>query len=152
MTKRQLAAFWLLIGVLGGDVARGATADDLRRIENKSTVRLTTIGRTSGLPRTVTVWFLHDAGRLYVQSGKQGQTDWYRNLLKNSEVTLDFDGLVLRGRAVAVDDPAEVAHVHQGFRSKYLTARVTSWFGKRFGLGKVVRIDALERVSGGPSR
>ncbi len=152
MTKRQLAVLGLLIGVLGDDIARGTIADDLRQIESKSTVRLTTIGRTSGLPRTVTVWFLHEEGRLYIQSGKEGQTDWYRNLLKNAQVTLDFDGLILRGRAVAVDDPAEVAHVHDGFRSKYLIARITSWFGKRFGQGKVVRIEALERLPSGPSR
>jgi deazaflavin-dependent oxidoreductase (nitroreductase family) len=119
-------------------------ADDLQRIADQSTVELTTIGRKSGQARTVTIWFVHDQGRLYVQAGKDGKTDWYRNLLAKPEVTLRFEGLTVRGTAKPIDDPAETERIHGLFSGKYLSARVMGWFGGGFGHGKVVRIEPLE--------
>jgi deazaflavin-dependent oxidoreductase (nitroreductase family) len=116
----------------------------LGSIENQSTVELTTVGRKSGRPRTVTIWFVHDEGRLYVQAGKDGKTDWYRNLVAKPEVTLGFDGLTVRGTAKVIDDAAETERVHGLFSGKYLSARVMGWFGGGFGHGKVVRIEPLE--------
>lgn len=45
-------------------------ADDLRSIGNQSTVKLTTIGRRSGQPLTVTIWFVPEGYWIYVQAGK----------------------------------------------------------------------------------
>lgn len=116
----------------------------LRTVQEASTVELTTIGRTSAQPRTVTIWFAADAeGRLYVQSGKDGGTDWYRNLLKTPAVKLKIGELAMTAVAVPIDDPAETARVHELFKEKYLTARIMSWFGGGFGRGKVVRLDDL---------
>ena len=60
------------------------------RSRDEATVELTTTGRSSGQARTVTIWFVRDGDRLYVQSGKEGTTDWYRNLLKTPTVTLQI--------------------------------------------------------------
>jgi deazaflavin-dependent oxidoreductase (nitroreductase family) len=116
----------------------------LQKVEDQSTVKLVTKGRKSGLARTVTIWFVRNANRIYVQSGKEGKTDWYRNVLGNPAVTLEFDGLTLRGEAHTVDDAGESERVHGLFRDKYLTARVMGWFGGGFGSGKIVAIDKLE--------
>ena len=118
-----------------------ASAADLRSIEGKRSVELTTKGRQSGKPRRVTIWFVHDKGRIYLQSGKDGKTHWYRNLLKTPEVTLNFGALVVSGRATPVEDPNEVVRVHGLFRSKYVLSRVVSWFGGNFGRGKVVLVE-----------
>ena len=120
--------------------AAAVTTEDLQRVADQSTVDLVTIGRKSGTPRTATIWFVHDAGRVWVQSGNEGKTDWYRNLRAKPEATLKFDGLTMHGNARPVDDPAEAERVHQLFRDKYLTARVMSWFGGGFGQGKVVLV------------
>jgi deazaflavin-dependent oxidoreductase (nitroreductase family) len=119
-------------------------AVDLRSIANESTVELTTVGRTSGQPRTATIWFVVDGDRFYVQSGSGGKTDWYRNLTANPAVTLKVGGLALRGHARPITDAAETARVHALFESKYLRARVLGWFGGETGRGKVVEIEQLE--------
>ena len=123
---------------------------DLQAVGNQWSVKLTTIGRSSGQPRTVTIWFVYDDGRIYLQAGKEGRTDWYRNLRKHPEVTLDFGRLAARGRARTVDDPKEVDRVHGLFRQKYLTARVSGWLGGSFGSGKVVLVDSWQDA--GPQR
>ena len=125
-------------------------ATDLQAFANQWSVKLTTIGRSSGQPRTVTVWFVYDGGHVYLQAGKEGHTDWYRNLRKHPEVTLDFGALTARGSAQTVDDPREVDRVHGLFRQKYLTARISGWLGGSFGSGKVVLVEALEDA--GPRR
>jgi deazaflavin-dependent oxidoreductase (nitroreductase family) len=134
----------LWMSLLFSSAAAQVSADDLRRIEDQSTVELTTIGRKSGQPRGVTIWFVHDQGSLYVQAGKDGKTDWYRNLLAKPEATLRFEGLTVRGLAKAVDDAAETQRIHGLFSGKYLSARVMGWFGGGFGHGKVVRITPTE--------
>jgi deazaflavin-dependent oxidoreductase (nitroreductase family) len=142
-----MRATLVLLSVLAWAQAAQAAAPDaarLRRIEDQSTVEVTTVGRKSGAPRTVTIWFVHDQGRLYLQSGKDGKTDWYRNLLARPEATLRFAGLTVRGSARPVDDPGETERIHGLFRHKYLSARVMSWFGGGFGHGKVVRIEPAE--------
>jgi deazaflavin-dependent oxidoreductase (nitroreductase family) len=121
--------------------APGGTLEDIGALASERTLELTTTGRRSGLPRTVTVWFVEDRGVLYVQSGRRGRTDWYRNLRANPRVAVRIGTLRAEGRAEPVDDPGETARVHDKFLAKYWTARVARWFGLGFGTGKVVRID-----------
>jgi hypothetical protein len=82
--------------------------------------------------------------RIYLQSGKDGQTDWYRNLLKTPAVTVKIGDRQFRAHARPIDDAAETLRVHELFKRKYWTARIMSWFGGAFGAGKVVRVDGLE--------
>ena len=136
-----LAAGMLVVGLMRP--AHSLTADQLRGIDALSEVELSTTGRRSGQARTVTIWFVRDGERVYVQSGKEGKTDWYRNVIANPAVTLRFGALRLRGRALAVEDAGEAERVHGLFEQKYLSARVMGWFGGGFGHGKVVLIDDL---------
>ena len=140
--RRVVLASCLFAVALAAAPASADRLQELRGVEDQSTVNLVTTGRKSGQPRTVTIWFVHDAGRIYVQSGKDGKTDWYRNVLAKPEVTLELEGLTVQGKARPIDDPGEAERIHQLFRDKYLTARVMSWIGAGgFGQGKVVAID-----------
>jgi deazaflavin-dependent oxidoreductase (nitroreductase family) len=128
-----------LVAMLGAVAGAATSLDDLA-LREASTLELTTTGRKSGKPRTVTIWFV--AGdQLYVQSGGDGTTDWYQNLRANPAVTVKIGEREWQGRARAIDDPAATARVHELFKQKYLSARVMSWFGGGFGTGKVVAID-----------
>jgi deazaflavin-dependent oxidoreductase (nitroreductase family) len=144
MKPRKLVAIAAL--ALSAAAVAAGTAEDLRAIESRSTVELTTTGRKSGKPRKATIWFVHEGGRIYLQSGQGGKTDWYRNLTKNPEVTLDFGELRFRGRAKVVDDPKEEERVRKLFPQKYWMAWAGSWFGSRFGSGRVVVVDGLEKT------
>ena len=149
MTSRIIVPL-VAVGLLAAPLL-ALDATDLQAVANQWSVKLTTSGRSSGQPRTVTIWFVHDGGRIYLQAGKEGRTDWYRNLRKHPEVTLDFGTLAVRGRASAVDDAKEVDRVHGLFRTKYLTARVSGWLGGGFGNGKAVRVDSLQDSGPRPS-
>ena len=67
---------------------------------------LTTIGRVSGRPHTVEIWFALDGRTLYLLSGGGDRSDWVRNLRRHPEVTVRLgrrDAPQLPGRARPVD-------------------------------------------------
>ena len=72
---------------------------------DKKTVRLTTRGRSSGQPRTVTIWFVADGPRrILVQHVTRAPANWYRNLVKNPAVSLDFGDGPIDARATPITD------------------------------------------------
>jgi deazaflavin-dependent oxidoreductase (nitroreductase family) len=123
---------------------QSATRAELEKVANSSTVEIITIGRKSGKPHTKPIWFVYEQGHFYLQSGKEGKTDWYQNLRKNPQVTLKIDTLTLNGTAKFITDPKEAERIHGLFRSKYLTARMAGMVGSSIGHGEVVEVEFAE--------
>ena len=93
-------------------------------------VQLTTRGRKSGLPRTVKIWFVVATPlSIYVQHTNPKPADWYRNLLREPAVTVDFGSGPVPARARAVTDPAEIERILAAVRRKYIAA----WLFKLLG-------------------
>ena len=102
--KLQWVGLALLFGsVLPGTAQESRVQDELARVATESTLEITTIGRKSGKPRTTPIWFVYDQGYLYIQSGKDGKTHWYRNLQKNPQMQLRIGQLVLTGKRAVCD-------------------------------------------------
>ena len=81
---------------------RGALAEGL-------TCDITTIGRTSGQPRRIEIWYFLIDGRVYI-TGTPGTRDWYANLLAEPRFTFHVkEGARadLPARAIPIVDPAE---------------------------------------------
>lgn len=93
-------------------------------------VNLTTRGRKSGQPRTVKIWFVV-AGptSIYVQHTNPKAADWYRNLVRDPAVHLDFGSGQIAARAILVTDPKEIERILAMVRRKYLAA----WLFKLLG-------------------
>jgi deazaflavin-dependent oxidoreductase (nitroreductase family) len=127
-----------------GPLPEVATA--LSRIRDGSNIEITTIGRKSGKPHAKPIWYVVDGGRVFVQSGKDGKTDWYRNLQKTPAVSLKADHYTFRAHGRTVTDPKEVERVHALFRDKYTSARLLSWVGSGIGQGLPVEL-AIDSVS-----
>jgi deazaflavin-dependent oxidoreductase (nitroreductase family) len=144
MTRAAAAVLACALAIPAAPVLRAIGDDALRAVEDESTVKLTTIGRVSGKPHTVTIWFVREGDHLFVQSGKDGHTNWYQNALVHPEIALHIGALKLRGRATPVTDPEETAHAHRLFELKYLRARITAWLGGSVGHGKVMVVEQLE--------
>lgn len=70
-------------------------------------VRLTTVGRKTGKPRTVTIWIATDGQHLFVRSGQGMKREWPKNLVANPEATLRLGGQKVKVRGRHVTDPAE---------------------------------------------
>lgn len=68
---------------------------------------LITIGRVSGEPREVEIWFGLAEDTLYMLSGGRDRSDWVRNLIKTPEVRVRIGERTLEGRARVVADEQE---------------------------------------------
>lgn len=51
---------------------------------------VTTVGRRSGRPHRIEIWFGVKDGRLYLLSGGRERSDWVRNLQANGRVTVEL--------------------------------------------------------------
>ena len=99
-------------------------------VARKRIVNLTTRGRKSGQPRTVKIWFVvASPNSIYVQHTNPKPADWYRNLVRDPAVTLDFGSGQVAGRAAPVSDPSEIERILAMVRKKYFAA----WIFKLLG-------------------
>jgi deazaflavin-dependent oxidoreductase (nitroreductase family) len=61
--------------------------DDIKTaLESDRTIDITTIGRKSGEPRRLEIWFHNLDGRIFI-TGSPGSRGWYANLLANPDFT-----------------------------------------------------------------
>ena len=141
-----LAALCVTVAVASDDAALPEVVTALARIRDGSNIEITTIGRKSGKPHARPIWYVVDDGRVLVQSGKDGKTDWYQNLQKTPEVTLKADRYTFRARGRLLSDPKDVERVHALFLDTYTTARLLSWVGSGIGRGLPVEL-TVESVS-----
>jgi deazaflavin-dependent oxidoreductase (nitroreductase family) len=96
-------------------------------------VRLTTRGRRSGARRTVTVWFVPSAANgIYVQHSSRKPAHWYRNLVADPRVEIDFGDGARPGRAHPITDPERIREVLRLVRRKYPFA----WLFQLLGWGR----------------
>ena len=68
---------------------------------------LTTVGRVSGRPHRIEIWFAIDGKTLYMLSGGGERSDWVKNLRRTPEVTIEVGSGRFAGRARVVADAAE---------------------------------------------
>ncbi|MBI3796591.1 MAG: nitroreductase family deazaflavin-dependent oxidoreductase [Deltaproteobacteria bacterium] len=148
VNKRWSLTFVLGVVLVSGLASRllaqqdqAALKVDLEKVADQSTVELTTMGRQSGKPHTKPIWFVYDQGHFYLQSGKEGKTDWYQNLKKNPQLTLKIGTVTANGKAQFIKDAKETERIHELFSKKYLTARIAGAVGSSIGHGKAVEVE-----------
>ena len=76
---------------------------DLSRYADLDYCYLTTIGRVSGEPREIEIWFAAQPRGLYLMAGGREQAHWVRNIMKNPAVSVRIGGETFAavGRRVA---------------------------------------------------
>ncbi|MFN8663480.1 MAG: nitroreductase family deazaflavin-dependent oxidoreductase [Thermomicrobiales bacterium] len=82
---------------------KGPVADVMSK---RCVMMLTTIGRKSGLPRTNGVSYMPVGDSYIIFAGWGVQSDWYKNLLANPEVTIQVGSKTIKATAKPVEDPA----------------------------------------------
>jgi len=78
-------------------------------LESDRTIDITTLGRRSGEPHRIEIWFYRYDDRIFL-SGSPGTRDWYANLLAKPEFTFHLKGSVqadLRARARPITEELE---------------------------------------------
>jgi deazaflavin-dependent oxidoreductase (nitroreductase family) len=70
---------------------------------------VTTIGRRTGRPHTIEIWFVAHDGVIYVFSQNRDRADWVRNLEANPAVQVRIGLETHAGQARVVDEQGEAA-------------------------------------------
>ena len=71
------------------DAARGVQ-QWLARWASEPNAYLTTIGRRTGRPHRIEIWFAAQDGRVYLLAGGRERSDWVRNLRAHAQVTVEL--------------------------------------------------------------
>ena len=80
---------------------------DPRSLADEDFCYLTTVGRVSGTPHEIEIWFAIENNSLYMLSGDRDRSDWVRNLRRNPEVTVRLAGESFEGHARLVESEEE---------------------------------------------
>jgi deazaflavin-dependent oxidoreductase (nitroreductase family) len=93
---------------------------------------LTTVGRRTGNPHTIEIWFaLPEDGRsLYMLAGGGDRSDWVKNIRQDPGVQVRIGDRVFSGQGRVVTDPAEEKLARRLVVSKYYgrdEVRTTGW-------------------------
>jgi deazaflavin-dependent oxidoreductase (nitroreductase family) len=68
---------------------------------------LTTVGRRTGRPHEIEIWFALDGPTLYLLSGGRDRSDWVRNLRVDPAVTVRIRKTIYDGTARVVENGEE---------------------------------------------
>jgi deazaflavin-dependent oxidoreductase (nitroreductase family) len=91
----------------------------VEELAKQSFCYLTTIGRRSGRPHTVEIWFGLRNATLYMLSGSRARSDWVRNLQARPDVQVRIRDSSFPGRARVVEDPDEESNARRLLAAKY---------------------------------
>jgi deazaflavin-dependent oxidoreductase (nitroreductase family) len=84
---------------------------------------LTTVGRRTGRPHRIEIWFAVENGSLYLLSGGRDRSHWVRNLQANPRVTVELGGETRAGIARAIGaNTAEDRRARELLVEKYRSA------------------------------
>jgi deazaflavin-dependent oxidoreductase (nitroreductase family) len=104
---------------------------DLAQLATDSFCYLTTVGRRSGRPHTVEIWFGLRNATVYMLSGGGDRSDWVRNLRARAAVDVRIGDRSFSGRARVVEDPDEESMARRLLAAKYQgwreDAPLSSW-------------------------
>jgi deazaflavin-dependent oxidoreductase (nitroreductase family) len=91
----------------------------LERIADEDFCYVTTIGRRSGNPHTIEIWFGAGANTIYLLSGGGEASDWVRNIRADGRVRVRIGKDEFEGEARPVEDEAEEAMARRLLAAKY---------------------------------
>ncbi len=79
----------------------------LDSLANEDFCYLTTVGRMTGQPHEIEIWFALEGRTLYMLSGGRDRSDWVKNLLHKPEVAVRIADERFEGHARIVEDAEE---------------------------------------------
>jgi deazaflavin-dependent oxidoreductase (nitroreductase family) len=104
---------------------------DLQQLAKEEYCYLTTIGRVTGKPHRIEIWFGMDGSTAYLLSGGTHKSDWVRNLKKEPSIQVRIGERSFAGRARVVSGAEEEQQARQLLAAKYYNwrpgRRLNSW-------------------------
>ena len=100
------------------------------RLSQSREINITVTGRKSGRTISNPVWFVFEDDKLYLVRVKGSDTQWYKNVLKNSSIRIDAGGAKAEFNASPITDAKQVSSVVEKFRGKYGPGDVKKYYSK----------------------
>ncbi len=92
---------------------------DLQNLSEEEFCYLTTIGRVTGKPHEIEIWFGIRNNFIYLMSGGGTKSDWVKNLLKNPSATVRIAKQTFTGTARLVKNEQEEIIARNLLADKY---------------------------------
>ena len=100
------------------------------RLSRYREINLSVTGRTSGRTISQPVWFVLDADEVYLLPVRGSDTQWYKNLLKDSSLRMDARGVDAFFQGIPITNQTQIASVVEKFRAKYGASDVKKYYSK----------------------
>lgn len=113
------------------------TATDIETLARTRTVDLTTIGRRSGEPRTVEIWWFHVDGK-FIVTGTPGRRDWLANVRSNPAIVISSPIGEFPATAIEIDDSE--------FRRRVFTDPEINWYRTQAELDHLIETSPMIEV------
>ena len=118
------------------------TQERLARVTNQKLIHVTTRGRVTTRPHVVELWFAVINDKVYL-SHEGHETDWMKNIRKNSDVSFEIGGATFTGRARVLENESEAWEGKVALYEKYYGRASKETIEDWFSLSKLLLIDTL---------
>ena len=112
------------------------------RLARYRQIKLSVIGRKSGKPISVPVWFVAEGEKLYLLPVHGSETQWYQNVLRNPRIRVDARGSEAKLEVKPITKPEVVKSVVEKFREKYGAGDVKKYYSK-FDVAVVAELNEI---------
>ncbi len=100
-------------------------------VKGKSELELTVTGRRTKKAHSMTVWFCADADKIYLIPVNGTDTEWYKNILRDSSITLTIGKTSVKSKAETITEPNRVKKIVELFAKKYARmGEMNKWYKK----------------------
>jgi len=99
-------------------------------LQEREELNLTVRGRRTGQESNRLVWFVVEGNILHLLPVTGSDSNWYRNVVADPDVTLTVDSESLRVRARPVTEPALVSATVERFRARYGASQISRYYSK----------------------
>ena len=106
-------------GMVGKPEGKDEMKALLEQLADEEYCYVTSIGRVSGRPHEIEIWFGIDDGVIYLLSGGGENSDWVKNMRVNPAVTLRIGKNLFTGKARFELDAREDSHARHILAAKY---------------------------------
>ena len=100
------------------------------RLARYRQIKISVTGRKSGRTISISVWFVLEGEKLYLLPVQGSDTQWYKNVLQNSDIRISARDAEAEFRAVPITDAKAVKSVVERFRGKYGATDVKKYYSK----------------------
>ena len=116
------------------------TCASLESVADKQVLYLTTVGRRTGLPREIEIWFVVWCERLYLFAETREAAGWVKNIRRNPKVTIRVGEWRTDARARVLDPHTD----------RTLWDQVAAIADRKYGWGDGLPVEIIPLRSGTP--